>query len=492
MTRKQIENLNRNNWNCLGCQLKEANPRPTAEEETENVDIRIKQTKVSKIKIMQFNSDSLLSKLEELKAMVKEKEIDVLLIQETKMISKDKLPKIPGFTVLRQDRPQLVGNEGNRGGGLLIGIKSNIPYKKVNIEIREDPDNFTEWLTVEIPTKANRRIRLTNIYVPPMNRVAEDSFSPEKWPCKEYDLILGDINAHSLLWDKNTKDGISDARGEKIENWIADKGMACMNNGEPTHVSRSTGKQGAPDVSFIHPSLLDKISWETANDLGSDHKPIIITYEDEMTKVNSKPRYKWKMSKADWEKYKNDIEDLIPNNYQRTNINRLEKKLRKAIIKSANKNVGKKKVSYQAKPWMTPEIKDAIKTRNELRKTVSQNREEWIKACRDTSELITNKKKEVWKEYVESINVTSSSAEIWKTVRNMDGRRAPDRSNEVLEVDGVTYVEDKDKAKQFVKTYKGFSKLPVRKEDRKLRRFIRKRMKRHPTVPEESEQGQQG
>ena len=70
----------------------------------------------------------------------------------------------------------------------------------------------------------------------------------------------------------------------------------------------------------------------------------------------------------------------------------------------------------------------------------------------------------------------------------MDGKRAPDRSNEVLEVDGVTYVEDKDKAKQFVETYKGFSKLPVRKEDRKLRRFTRKRMKRHPTVPEESEQ----
>ena len=40
---------------------------------------------------MQFNIDSLLSKLDELKAMVKETEIDVLLIQETKMIPKDKL-----------------------------------------------------------------------------------------------------------------------------------------------------------------------------------------------------------------------------------------------------------------------------------------------------------------------------------------------------------------------------------------------------------------
>ena len=168
--------------------------------------------------------------------------------------------------------------------------------------------------------------------------------------------------------------------------------MASMNNGEPTHVNRNTGRPGTPDVSLIHTSLLDKISWETVNELGSDHKPIIITYEDEMTKVNSKPRYKWKMSEADWEKYKKDIEDLIPNNYQRANINRLEKKLRKTIIKSANKNVGKKKVSYQAKPWMTTEIKHAIKVRNELRKTISQNRDEWIKACRDTSELITNRK----------------------------------------------------------------------------------------------------
>ena len=129
-----------------------------------------------------------------------------------------------------------------------------------------------------------------------MNTVVEDSFSPEKWPCKEFDLILGDINAHSLLWDNNTKDGKPDARGEKIENWLADHGMECMNNGEPTHVSRNTGRQGTPDVSLIHPSLLDKISWETVNELGSDQKPIIITYdEDEMTKVNSKPRYKWKM-----------------------------------------------------------------------------------------------------------------------------------------------------------------------------------------------------
>ena len=85
--------------------------------------------------------------------MLKEKEIDVFLIQETKMIITDKLPNIPGYIIPpRKDRAQLVGNEKNRGGGLLIGIKKDCPFKEVNIEIREDPDTFTEWMTIDIPT----------------------------------------------------------------------------------------------------------------------------------------------------------------------------------------------------------------------------------------------------------------------------------------------------------------------------------------------------
>ena len=68
--------------------------------------------------------------------------------------------------------------------------------------------------------------------------------------------------------------------------------MACVNNGQPAHVHRTSGKESAPDISIVHSSLLDKITWETVNDLGSDHTPIILTYEDEMIKVNNKPRFK--------------------------------------------------------------------------------------------------------------------------------------------------------------------------------------------------------
>ena len=110
-----------------------------------------------------------------------------------------------------------------------------------------------------------------------------------KWPSREYDMIMGDINAHSTLWDRTVER--ADRRGVIVENWIATKNMAPANDGSPTHTNRTTGKETAPDTTFVHPSLLDRISWTPVSELGgSDHSPIIITYGTEMKK-STRSRY---------------------------------------------------------------------------------------------------------------------------------------------------------------------------------------------------------
>ena len=207
MTRKQVETLKRDTWQCMGCQNVEANPRPPEDQEQEST-YKIRRTKLNKLNILQYNIDSLSSKLEELKLLLKEENIDVFLIQETKLITTDKLPNVPGYTVLRQDRTQRIGNEDNRGGGLITGIRHDTPYKEVNLDIRKAPDKHTECMTVEIPIAPHKKLRLTNVYIPPSNtstgNVDESSTSTENWPSKNHDLILGDFNAHSLLWDEYT------------------------------------------------------------------------------------------------------------------------------------------------------------------------------------------------------------------------------------------------------------------------------------------------
>ena len=76
---------------------------------------------------------------------------------------------------------------------------------------------------------------------------------------------------------------------------------------------------------------------------------------------------------------------------------------------------------------------------------------------------------------------------IWKTI-GMDGRRSPEKRNEVLEVGEKTYIKDKDKAEQYVITYRQFSKIPARKSDRVLRKRLWKRLKEKDGELDESEQ----
>ena len=131
--------------------------------------------------------------------------------------------------------------------------------------------------------------------------------------------------------------------------------------------------------------------------------------------------------------------------------------MRKCILKAANKYVGKKKCNPQNKCWMTEDIKKAIHERNQLRNGMPETRERWIEACRLTAEKINKEKERQWKEFVETVDRSTDGRKIWRTIRAMDGRSPPQRKNEVLVVNDVGYVEDKDKAEQFAKTYREFS-----------------------------------
>ena len=563
MSRQEVKLVDRESWKCPSCieeQTKEERTLPTEKESVYADGV----SKEHNLKILQLNIDAISSKVNELRMFLEKHDIDVFCIQETKMLKKDKTPKFPGYVTERKDRGETRGREKGRGGGLITGIKRNIPYKRHDGEIRGPKDTITEWISIEVPTTDKKKVRVTNAYVPPTrgsgsnqavggasseedditdnerprstsvpigserpeeplepesesigrrlrsrtviapvrrsrgespstyeghdntneqsetnrrsNRMVDGELDLRRWPCKEYDIILGDTNAHSPTWDCNSKK--PDKRGEVFEHWMESKNMEVFNRGDHTRVNRKEGgRSSAPDMSISHISLLDKLTWETVVDFGSDHLPIIVTYTDQIKRIDTKPKFKWKLDDANWSKFAEDVDRRLPKIYKRKNINKLEKRLRKAIIKAANTHVGKKRVDNKKRTTTTPEIKEAIKIRNTLKQTLPQNRRSWIDACKQVNELSKKQKETEWKEYVETLDRTSDSRKIWNTIRAMDGRATTPNTNEVLEVEGKCYITDEEKAKQFSKTYKGFSRIPTRKGDRTLRRINRNRMK---------------
>ena len=88
----------------------------------------------------------------------------------------------------------------------MVGVKDTIPFRQSRTDLVTDEDEVSEWISVEIPTKANKKIRLTNLYIPPVRssakktaRQKKSKVSADKWPITASDCLFGDFNAHSEI-----------------------------------------------------------------------------------------------------------------------------------------------------------------------------------------------------------------------------------------------------------------------------------------------------
>ncbi len=59
----------------------------------------------SALRILKWNADGLSTKVHELRQRLQLEKIDLCLIKETKLTSKDPTPAFPGFSAVRQGRP---------------------------------------------------------------------------------------------------------------------------------------------------------------------------------------------------------------------------------------------------------------------------------------------------------------------------------------------------------------------------------------------------
>ena len=91
-----------------------------------------------------------------------------------------------------------------------------------------------EALSVSVQQKANKRLDLVNIYVPPKARDNDI-----RWiPVKDTTIIAGDLNGYHQLWDRAQP---PDQMGEKLVDFIVDHNLVCCNDGSATRINRGTG-----------------------------------------------------------------------------------------------------------------------------------------------------------------------------------------------------------------------------------------------------------
>lgn len=264
------------------------------------------------------------------------------------------------------------------------------------------------------------KLTICNIYLPPnefielsqLNQILQQLPSPF--------LIVGDFNSHSSLWDHNCIR--PNTKGKIVEEFLDSNNLILLNNGAPTHFSFAYGSESAIDLSLSSPNIANLFNWTVHDDLcGSDHHPILIEY-NRFIEIN-KRKIKWKINKADWEKFKN-----ISMSGDFENIENQNKYIVDTLIGQAKKCIPRTSGIYKRPPvpWWTNEIHEMIQKRKTLRKNLKtsytvQKHIEYKKVNAKVRWLIKQSKKTTWENYIKTINPKTQSKVVWSKIKKIKG-----------------------------------------------------------------------
>ena len=387
--------------------------------------------------------------------------VKVACLQETKLRLGSKDPSIPGYAILRCDRPG-----GGYGGGVAILVHHSISFSQIDVSFIAN-DQHLEVIAVNAKIN-NSDIAIFNVYCPPSSSCARgyipniasllDNASGDS-------LVLGDWNAHDEAWFSS----LSDDRGEHLVAEIEQSNFSILNQDSYTRLPGSNQRSTSPDISLISAHLALAVSWNIDIRLTSDHLPISIDF------VNDQPNPRITKSftnfrLADWNGYRLELERLVSQLPPPSSCASGEKDLRKAIQTAAKHHIPAGFRSDHL-PNKSREVSELENRYDDLRQHDSNDPElgnlaNEIKMARDKSS------REKWCGFVESLDRRSNPKRYWQVLRNLSGKRTFTPPNQPIKFKGRIYTKHGAIAKRFNTQYTNIRRHSSCKSTRVIQRKL--------------------
>ena len=319
------------------------------------------------LNILQFNINGIQKHITELTQTAQQHNIDILLIQETKLSTKHKTPQIPNYTAIRTDRGH------KQGGGLITYIHNAITYTNIHVPTHINTQK-TELQIHKIHLTRDKTLHIANIYIPPRdttdaNHNAEDTDITNTFihlTTLNNTIIAGDVNAHDQLWHSPT----TDHRGALIADIIMNSTHNTLNTNTPTRKPPHTDQQPtSPDITTAPNNITRLLTWTTLHKHSSDHLPILITYNTRTKFRLHQPLTTYtNYRKALWTDFTQEIEHALSDTTPSDNPHRTNSILTSIILQADKHNIPHGKIRNKHK--LLPEhIRQLITQRNKTTQT---------------------------------------------------------------------------------------------------------------------------
>lgn len=185
-------------------------------------------------------------------------------------------------------------------------------------------------------------------------------------------IRCGDFNIHNSLWGSEH----TDSNGVMTEALMDLRRLVCLNDGKGTRIDLIRNKMSSIDLTLVSSQLASLSEWKVSTEnRGSDHFPVLCEIEGEVYKQKDNNDYKWSLSKAKWDDFKEHCKKEAQLQQMNGNVDICANKVSSMIISAAAKYIPKKVISQNKKlvPWWSDEFSVSIKKRNQAFKNFKKN-----------------------------------------------------------------------------------------------------------------------
>lgn len=384
------------------------------------------------LRIAHWNSNSVRNKKNEITMFIEEEDVDIMLISETYLKTKDKF-KIRNYDVYRKDR------ENGHGGGTAILIKRKIKHG----EMAEIEEGNVEGNGIKVQTKRGEII-IYSAYKSPSKAITEEDIA-KFFKSNKPTIVAGDLNCKHTEW--NCKKG--NTCGSELRKIKNNLGINILAPEEPTHICENNNHSNdILDIALVK-NWRYNTDIEVKMDLSSDHCPVMMEVELDPTEYNSKRKI------INWNKFR---ETMIAKKFT---INKQEELEERIIDLEERIKVAMEKSSR---------TEEDIKRRNRLPANLQQLKKEKRKAKKtymktlnpdDKRKLntLTQKLREEinelanieWEQKIE--NLQEEDLSLWKMARSLTGKKSM-RKIPNISYKGKSATLDSEKAEMFAEMLK--------------------------------------
>ncbi|KAI5714286.1 hypothetical protein M8J76_014285 [Diaphorina citri] len=362
--------------------------------------------------ICQWNVKSLFQRLDDTKLLIKDKHIDILCLQETRLKNTDKV-NIKSFKEVRQDFDGGI----SACGGVAIYLRNNIYYEELTIQ--------TRLQVVAIRASIPYPVSICNLYLPDQNTDKSEVLQVLNQLPRPF-LMLGDLNAHNSLWGSVSRNN----NGKIIEEILLSDSHLLLNTyGIPTHFNFTSRTESVIDLALADSSLATKVLWSADEELhGSDHYPIYLKINTPKEKSSLNP--KWRFHKADWNKFAGNVsfESVMEEN-STLNADQIMQNINDEILLAAKMSIPQSKPSKGpvfVVPWWNKSCEDVLKQRSSAFRNYKliPTLENWIlfkKARALVKKTVRNSKSVSWARFISSINSSTPSSVVYNKIKAIQG-----------------------------------------------------------------------